>query len=121
MAKNYDVDTRAVFADGKLHVEQSQDVEPTLNSIRAIKDSGVVGKDTKHVARVPQVLFMKWGLEDAGDQRAYLQGRHNKDPELAAKLAARLNSNEFHQFRIWEGTVSKSDMLKEGNKLASLS
>ena len=121
MTKNkYDVSTdNMALQDGKLHTKQSQDVDPTLKSIQLLKDSGqALSKDTKHVARVPQILFMQWGQEDAGDPKAYLQGRHNRDPELARKLAARLNSNEFKAFRLWDGKIASSDIIKEGNKIA---
>lgn len=114
--RNYDISTGVLREGNTMHVQHSQDVDPTLKSIQQIKDKGDVGKDMKHVARIPQMLFMQWAYEDCGDKMAYLEGRHNKDPELALKLAARLNSNEFKAFRIWEGNVSTSDFVKEGNK-----
>jgi hypothetical protein len=116
--RKYDVDNRVFFEEGKIISHKSQDVDPTLRSVQAIKheNGGRIG-GMVHAARIPQLVLMQWGVEDAGDQNAYLQGRHNKDPELAIKFSARLNSNEFNLFRIWEGNVAASDMLKEGDKL----
>jgi len=121
MSKVSDVDSKKIVDGDKLHVNYSQDVTPTLESVRQARDlDGGVKEEGRFVARVPQSLFMQWGLEDAGDMLAYLQGRHNQDPELAAKLAMRLNSNEFNMFRVWEGRIATSDIIKEGNKFASL-
>jgi hypothetical protein len=88
-----------------------------IKSAKVLKD-GITGKKEVgyHAARIPQLLLYKWGLEDAGDQFAYIRGRHNHDPELAKKLAVRLNSSEFNAFRIWDGNIASSDFLKEGNK-----
>ena len=104
--------------DKKIVTEHAQDCEGIIKSVKELRET-VGNRETAagyHAARIPRVLLMKWGQEDANDQLAYLQGRHNKDPELAKKLAVRLNSNEFNQFRIWNGNVASSDMLKEGKK-----
>jgi len=119
MSRNYDDTSFKIHGkDGnKIITEQSQNVDHAINGAKAIKD--IHGGKTEfgyHAAKIPMVLLLKWGVEDCGDQLAYLQGRHHKDPELAKKLAIRLNSNEFKQFRIWDGELASSDMLKEGNK-----
>jgi hypothetical protein len=116
--RKYDIDFASKIENGKLITSQSQDCEPVVRSVQALKHAdGGKKQFGYHAARIPQLLLMKWALEDAGDQLAYMQGRQNREPELAKKLAVRLNSNEFHAFRIWEGEVAASDMLKEGNKL----
>ena len=121
MSRKYnDTQTRILkdHSEDKLVVQHSQVVDPAIKQAKIIKDC-TDGK-TKygyHAAKIPMTLLMQWGLEDGGDQLVYLQGKHNKNPELAKKLAARMNSNEFHAFRIWEGTVAASDILKEGKKV----
>lgn len=118
MGRTYNDTGIQLHKDGsKIVVEQSQDCESAINGAKMLKNinGGKTGIGY-HAARIPMVLLMKWGMEDTGDQLAYLQGRQNKDPELAKKLAYRMNSNEFKSFRIWEGEVAASDMLKEGNK-----
>ena len=115
--RNYDIDLK-MFKDGKkIITHQSQDCDKALQEIKELREvSNGKTEYGYHVAKIPMLFFYQWGLEDAGDQFAYIQGRHNKDPELAKKLAIRLNSNEFNQLRIWDGTIASSDMLKEGNK-----
>lgn len=119
MSRQYD-DTSFDIVDtnGKKFVtKQSQDCEHAVNGAKAIKE--IHGGKTEfgyHAAKIPMVMLLKWAAEDCGDQLAYLQGRHHKDPELAKKLAIRLNSDEFQQLRIWDGDIASSDFLKEGNK-----
>ena len=84
-------------------------------------EPGEISKPVKtefgyHAAKIPMVELLKWGVEDCGDQLAYLQGRQHRDPELAKKLAIRLNSDEFKLLRVWDGDIASSDFLKEGNK-----
>ena len=115
--RSYDIALRVKKDGTKIITHQSQDCAPAIESVKTMRHiDGGKKQFGYHAARIPQLLLLKWGVEDAGDQLAYLQGRQNKDPELAKKLAARMNSNEFHEFRIWNGTVAASDMLKEGNK-----
>ena len=112
MSRNYD-DTSFDIVDtnGKsLITKQSQSADHAINGAKAIKEiNGGKSEFGYHAAKIPMVLLLKWGVEDCGDQLAYLQGRHHKDPDLAKKLAVRLNSNEFKQFRIWEGELASSD------------
>jgi hypothetical protein len=112
-----DIENKITFDDGKVITEQTQDCDHIVKSVKALKDEDGGKKGFGyHAARIPMVLLLKWAQEDCGDQLAYLQGKHNKEPWLARKLAARMNSSEFRDFRVWEGNVSASDMLKEGNK-----
>lgn len=118
--RKYDVDLKVKKQGSTIITEQSQDVDPSIRSAKAIKDAtgGKTKEGMYHAARIPQIMLLKWGMEDAGDQLAYLQGKHNKDPDLAKKFAMRLNSSEFNAFRIWGGHVAASDITKEANKLA---
>ena len=116
--RNYDIDFASKLEGNKLITHHSQDCQVQVDQVEQLKKVDGGNKSFgKHVARIPQVLFMQWGLEDAGDKLAYLQGRHNNDPELARKLAIRLNSNEFQALRVWEGDISSTDIVKEGNKI----
>jgi hypothetical protein len=116
--RKYDIGFEMKFEDKKIITKHTQDVEGAIASVKHLRNvDGGKKQYGYHAARIPQLLLLKWGLEDAGDQLAYLQGKHNKNPDLAKKLAARMNSNEFHEFRIWEGTIAASDMLKEGKHL----
>jgi hypothetical protein len=118
MSRNYDINTHVQKDGKKLIATSSQDVTGLIQSVKDLKHLDGGKKELGyHAARIPMLLLYKWGAEDANDQFAYVRGRHNREPELAKKLSIRLNSNEFHQFRIWEGNVAASDMLKEGNKL----
>jgi hypothetical protein len=118
MGRSYDIDVN-VKTDGKnVIASSSQDCTDLIQSVKDLKHVDGGKKELGyHAARIPMLLLYKWGAEDANDQFAYIRGGHNRDPELAKKLSIRLNSNEFHQFRIWEGNVAASDMLKEGNKI----
>lgn len=115
--RKYDIENK-VYVDGdKVVTQHTQDCEQVVKSVNQLRHvDGGKKKYGYHAARIPQVLLMEWALEDAGDKLAYLQGKHNRDPELAKKLAVRLNSNEFQAFRIWNGEVAASDITKEGNK-----
>lgn len=118
MAQGYDVDNTIHHTGDKVVVEHSQDCQATIDSIAVAKAQGLGDRGgMKLAARIPQVLFMQWAYEDCGDKLAYLQGKHNRDPELARKLAIRLNSQEFQQLRVWEGNIAASDMTKTGNKM----
>jgi hypothetical protein len=118
MSRNYDIDVNVKTDGKKVIASSSQDCTGLIQSVKDLKhvDGGKKALGY-HAARIPMLLLYKWGAEDANDQFAYVRGRHNREPELAKLLAIRLNSNEFHQFRIWEGNVAASDMLKEGNKI----
>lgn len=119
MGRNYDDTATSVHQQGSQIITQhSQDVSGVLRDVQDIKQqTGGKSHLGYHAGKIPMTLMMKWGLEDAGDKLAYLQGKHNKDPDLAKKLAARLNSPEFRAFRIWEGNIAATDFLKEGNKV----
>jgi hypothetical protein len=113
----YDIDSRIFKQDDKIITHQSQDCTEAIKSAKVIRDvNGGKSQLGYYAAKIPMVMLLQWGQEDAGDQMAYLQGRHNKDPELAKKLAYRMNSNEFNALRVWEGNVAASDIMKEGNK-----
>lgn len=116
--RKYDDTATKIIKDGsKLHTLHSQDSTATVEHIKQLRH--INGGKTEygyHAAKLPMTALMEWAQEDCGDHLAYLQGKHNRNPELAKKLAARMNSNEFQDFRIWNGTVAASDMLKEGNK-----
>lgn len=117
MSRKYDIDTKVLKEGNTIHTMQEQDIDPTLESVKHLKKvDGGKKQHGYHAARIPMIALLQWGLEDAGDQLAYLQGKHNRDPELAKKLAIRMNSNEFQNLRVWEGTIGSSDFLKEGNK-----
>lgn len=115
--RKYDIDNKVFLEDKKMIVQHTQDCEAAIEQVKHLKNiNGGKSGLGYHAARIPQVLLMEWAYEDCGNKLAYLQGKHNKDPELAKKLAVRLNSNEFNQLRIWDGNIASSDMLKEGNK-----
>lgn len=117
MSRKYnDTACAIVGRDGNKIITQTvQDCEGTIKEAKRDRDQfGGKGSMGYHAAKIPRVLLHQWGLEDCPpNPLCYLQGKHNKDPELAKKLAIRLNSNEFNMFRIWEGTVASSDILKE--------
>jgi hypothetical protein len=117
--RNYDIDFEIIAKEGKKFISKAtQDCEPAMKSAQALRQvDGGKKQYGYHAARIPQLLLHKWGAEDyPANPLCYLQGLHNRIPELAHKLAARMNSNEFQNFRVWGGHVAASDILKEGKK-----
>ena len=117
--RKYDDTVTILKKDGTKYLTNTvQDCEGILKEVRKAKDiNGGRGDLGYKAASIPQVMLHRWGAEDCPtDPLCYFKGRQNRDPELAKKLAKRLNSSEFRDFRIWEGTVASSDFLKEGKK-----
>lgn len=94
--------------DGKdTRFAASMDTTPIIerNKAEANHNDGYSeSREIRRVARIPYIVGLKWLNEegwwfmDAG-----------KDPDVAKKLAAKLNSNEYLYLRTAEGQVGVSD------------
>lgn len=114
MSRQYNVDISAKVEGKNLVTHQSQDADSAINGARELKKiDGGNKQEGKHVAKIPILLLYKWAFEDCGDQFAYIQGKHSKDPDLAAKFMRRINSVENRDFRVWEGNLGISDLIKK--------
>lgn len=85
-----------IEADGVIHVEHVQDVEPILDYTHAARNhrfSGVSPEGTvSHVAEIPAVVLMEWAREAgiglfSNDMSAVME-RKLRDPQYAHLLAA---------------------------------
>ena len=118
--RQYNVDSKWKVEDGKLHSVISQDVTDTLKTTAELRNSDGGNLEMgKHVARIPMVLMYQWAWEDTNytDKFAYMQGKHNKDPALAAKFQKRLADRDNSLLRIWKGNVAVSDIFTESSHL----
>lgn len=89
------------------HFQATQDVAPILEQnkqMAAHNDGYSPSREMRRVASIPYALGYKWLNEegwwfmDAG-----------KDPDVARKLAEKLNSNEYLYLRTAEGRVGMSN------------
>jgi len=80
----------------KFVVEEIHDVEPTLKAAEGIRQmTGGIAGESRHVARVPGVLFYEW-LREAGVSPT--------DTRAAEEIIKRkMLSGDVAKFRIWEG------------------
>ncbi len=77
--------------DDTFHIETVEDVEPILESVKALRDDHRERSDMKHVARVPVTVV----------EQAMREGWFHDD----AKWNQWLNDPQNKDFRVWEGTV----------------
>lgn len=78
-----------------LRLIQKHDAQPVLDSVKLLRQ-GDVGKDSRHVGRVPFHIIEMW-LQEAGvsfDDREAVQ----------QVMDRKLMSGEFNAFRVWQGT-----------------
>ena len=79
-----------------LVVESIYDNEPLLESVKALKDSGVGQTgDYRHVGRIPMYLLTQW-LKEAGV--------HWGSQEAKEVIRRKMLSGEFDKLRNWEGS-----------------
>ena len=113
MSRKYNVNLQTKVVDNSIQAHSSQDADSAINGARELKKiDGGNKQEGKHVAKIPILLLYKWAQEDCGDQFAYIRGRHSKEPELAAKFMRRLNSMDNKDFRVWDGRLAVSDIIK---------
>jgi hypothetical protein len=85
----------------------TQDVAPMLERNKQMashNDGYSASRDLRRVASVPYVVGIKW-LNEEG----WWFMDADKDPDVAKKLAAKLNSSEYMYLRTAEGRVGVSD------------
>ena len=80
-----------VTEDDKVIYHTQQDVQPTLEYVKNLSDTLKPGKDLRHVAEVPMVIYQRAMREGwAKDQKAWKKWLNNPDNKL---------------FRTWKGKV----------------
>lgn len=85
----------------------TQDVAPMLEQNKAMathNDGYSPSRELRRVASIPYAIGIKW-LNEEG----WWFMDASKDPDVALKLAAKLNSNEYLYLRTAEGRVGVSD------------
>jgi len=94
--------------DGKeTRFAATQDVAPILerNKQMATHNDGYSqSRDLRRVASIPYVVGIKWMNEEG-----WWFMDADKDPDVARKLAAKLNSSEYAYLRTAEGSLGVSD------------
>ena len=87
-------------ADDSFTWEREQDVEPILDLNHEIATSTAPGKDLRHVAAIPPLIWGQWAT-------AHLRG---EGPAPASDdwwpwLRRKLNDSDYRRFRVHGGTV----------------
>lgn len=85
----------------------TQDVAPILEQNKAMathNDGYSKSRELRRVASIPYILMHKW-LQEEG----WWAMDAAKDPDVAKKLAAKLNSSEYAYLRTAEGRVGVSN------------
>ena len=102
-----------VGSNGRLAIQTNLDVTDVLKENENLRQGNQDKKGMKLAARVDMPSLMRWGNEDFGNPNIYMTNASKTDPAVAAKLAIRLNLSENRKMRIWEGRVSKTDILSK--------
>lgn len=101
------IDHWMVEEGGKTHFAASQDVAPILERNKAMathNDGYSQTRELRRVASIPYAIGLKWMNEEGW---WFMDAGH--DPDVARKLAAKLNSSDYRYLRTAEGRVGVSD------------
>ena len=92
-------------SDGKLTINNSQDVNPLLKRNKALynHDNGYISaaKEMKRVASIPHLILSIWAKEYNGTNNWFQLPKDIQRKIMRTKL----NSNEFRYFRTAEGNL----------------
>jgi hypothetical protein len=80
--------TKAWFQDGKLVVQETQDVAPIIEANKALQGERQTG-DFRRVASIPNVIIDQWARE----------GLHLSDKNAWPEIKRRLNSSDWRFLR----------------------
>jgi hypothetical protein len=81
-----------VTEDDKLHYHTTQDVAPVIDHVKKLRDNTLKpGKDLRHIAEVPMIIWQKAVREGWSDD--------------SAKWKQWLNNPDNKVFRTWQGKV----------------
>jgi hypothetical protein len=90
--------TGLVTEDGKVYHQESQDLDPVLQHVRYLRETGQVGgKEMRHAAKIPWIVSENWRKA-----RGISFHEMMANPAIAAAF---LNSEEAAPYRIWPGRV----------------
>lgn len=101
------VDHWMIEENGRTRFAASQDVAPILERNKAMathNDGYSQSRDLRRVASIPYGVMLKW-LNEEG----WWAMDADKDPDVAKKLVAKLNTNEYEYLRTAEGRVGVSN------------
>lgn len=86
-------------ADGSIHVESHQDIQPFLDRNKAManhNDGWNATRDGRRAATIPNIVIQKWLAEEGWDAM---------DPANEDKLKAKLNSSDYMWLRTAPGRL----------------
>lgn len=84
--------------DGLIYHREAQDVEPILNHVKYLRETGQLGDgEMRHAGKIPVVVSENW-RKARGLSYAEFMGN-------PAHATAFLNSEEARPYRIWQGKV----------------
>ncbi|WP_332823566.1 hypothetical protein [Stutzerimonas kunmingensis] len=87
-----------VSDDGKVYHQEAQDVEPVLNHVRYLRETGQTGSsEMRHAAKIPWVVSENWRKKRGLSFHEFMAN--------PAHAAAFLNSEDAAPYRIWPGKV----------------
>ena len=101
------VDHYMIEEAGETRFAASQDVAPMLEQNKQManhNDGYSQSRELRRVASIPYAIGLKW-LNEEG----WWFMDSDKDPDVAKKLAGKLNSNEYAYLRTAEGRVGVSN------------
>jgi hypothetical protein len=101
------IDHSMITEDGKTRFVAEADVAPVLEHNKAAanhNDGYSASRDLRRVASIPYVVMIKW-LNEEG----FWALDADKDPDVAKKLAAKLNDPDWRYLRTADGHVGISD------------
>ena len=75
---------------------RTQDVEPILEENKARRNHGIVGKDWRHAASIPNIIIEKWIKE---------KGVNVFNKDHMPKVKQLLNDPEWAYLRTWPGKL----------------
>lgn len=101
------VDHWMVEENGKTNFATSADVGPLLEQNKQMRnhnDGYTPSRELRRVASIPYAIGLKWQNEEGW---WFMDAA--KDPDVAKKLAAKLNSSEYAYLRTADGRVGVSN------------
>ncbi len=90
------LDTKFHFSDGKVSVEQIQDVEPILEHNKMLRTQEQKSDWGRHVANIPNVIYVQWLNEEHARGNLSLR---MFTPEFDLIVQKKLNDPEWAYLR----------------------
>jgi hypothetical protein len=87
--------TTITSQDGQLIVARSQDCQPVLEHVAAMKELTDQTGDLRYVGEIPHVIIEKYLNERGISFHEFMQGDEH--------IKRILNSSDYKKLRVWEG------------------